>query len=164
VALYGPGTDSGTFDFFTEAINGESGKIRTDYTDIGEDDNAAVTAVSGTRGAMGYIPYSYFTEAGDQVKALAIDGGDGCVDATLENVLDGSYTPLGRPLFTYASDTALARRGARLHGVLDRELGGDREHRRLRPDDRRADRRAERQDRPARRPVMPSIPPGHVPS
>jgi phosphate transport system substrate-binding protein len=109
VALYGPGTDSGTFDFFTEAINGESGKIRTDYTDIGEDDNAAVVAVSGTLGAMGYIPYSYFTEAGDQVKALAIDGGEGCVDATLENVLDGSYTPLGRPLFTYASDTALSR-------------------------------------------------------
>jgi phosphate transport system substrate-binding protein len=109
IQLYGPGTDSGTFDFFTEAINGSSGQIRTDYIDIGEDDNAAVVAVSGTSGAMGYIPYSYFTEAGDQVKALAIDGGDGCVDATLENVLDGSYTPLGRPLFTYASDTALAR-------------------------------------------------------
>jgi phosphate transport system substrate-binding protein len=109
IPLYGPGTDSGTFDFFTEEINGESGKVRTDYIDIGEDDNAAVVAVSGTAGAMGYIPYSYFTEAGDQVKAVAIDGGDGCVDATLENVLDGSYTPLGRPLFVYASDTALAR-------------------------------------------------------
>lgn len=109
LALYGPGTDSGTFDYFTEEINGEEGRIRNDYTDIGEDDNAAVVAVEGNVGAMGFIPYSYFQEAQDQVKALSIDDGNGCVDATLENVQDGSYTPLGRPLFVYASDVALQR-------------------------------------------------------
>ncbi len=109
MTLYGPGTDSGTFDFFTEVINGEEGKIRTDYTDIGEDDNAAVNGVEGDPGAMGYIPYSYFQEAGDAVKALEIDNGSGCVEGSLENVQNGSYEPLGRPLFTYASDTALAR-------------------------------------------------------
>jgi phosphate transport system substrate-binding protein len=109
ITLYGPGTDSGTFDFFTEVINGEEGRIRNDYIDIGEDDFAAITAVQGDPWAMGYVPYSYVTEAGDSVKALDVDGGDGCVEATLENVQDGSYSPLGRPLFLYASDVALAR-------------------------------------------------------
>lgn len=109
LTLYGPGTDSGTFDFFTEAINGEEGRIRNDYTDIGEDDHAAVTAVTGDVWAMGYIPYSYLQEAGDAVKAVEIDGGAGCQEATLENVQSGDYAPLGRPLFLYASDTALAR-------------------------------------------------------
>lgn len=109
LTLYGPGSDSGTFDFFTEAINGEEGRIRLDYTDIGEDDHAAVTGVQGDVAAMGYIPYSYYQEAGDAVKGLAIDGGNGCVEPTLENVFDGSYAPLGRPLFVYASDTALAK-------------------------------------------------------
>jgi phosphate transport system substrate-binding protein len=109
INLYGPGSDSGTFDFFTEEINGESGRIRNDYIDIGEDDNAAVTAIQGELGAMGYVPFSYFQEAGDAVKGLEIDGGDGCVAGTPETVQDGSYTPLGRGLFVYFSDTALAR-------------------------------------------------------
>jgi phosphate transport system substrate-binding protein len=109
VTLYGPGTDSGTFDFFTEVINGEEGKIRNDYTDIGEDDFAAVTAVEGDPWAMGYIPFSFVQEAGDKVKPLQIDDGNGCVEATLDNVQAGDYTPLGRPLFVYASDTALSR-------------------------------------------------------
>ncbi|MDZ7679548.1 MAG: PstS family phosphate ABC transporter substrate-binding protein [Acidimicrobiales bacterium] len=109
LTLYGPGTDSGTFDFFTEEINGESGRIRNDYVDIGEDDAAAVTAVQGDVYAMGYVPYSYFQEAGDSVKPLQIDGGEGCVEATIENVANGSYTPLGRPLFTYANNQAIQR-------------------------------------------------------
>jgi phosphate transport system substrate-binding protein len=109
ITLYGPGTDSGTFDFFTEAINGEEGRIRSDYIDIGEDDQAAVEGVSGDANAMGYIPYSFVTQAGDAVKPLQIDGGGGCVDATLENVQAGSYVPLGRPLFVYASGTALEK-------------------------------------------------------
>jgi phosphate transport system substrate-binding protein len=109
VTLYGPGTDSGTFDFFTEVINGEEGRIRNDYTDIGEDDFAAVTAVEGDPWAMGYIPFSFVQEAGDAVKPLEIDSGDGCTEASLDNVQAGSYAPLGRPLFVYASDTALAR-------------------------------------------------------
>jgi phosphate transport system substrate-binding protein len=109
IQLYGPGSDSGTFDFFTEVINGESGRIRNDYIDIGEDDNAAVNAVQGDLYAMGYVPYSYFQEAGDAVKALAIDDGNGCVDGTQETVQDGTYSPLGRGLYVYFSDTALER-------------------------------------------------------
>lgn len=109
VNLYGPGTDSGTFDFFTEVINGEEGRIRTDYNDIGEDDQAAIVAVESDPWAMGYIPFSYVQVAGDSVKPLEIDAGDGCVEASLDNVMSGDYSPLGRPLFVYASDTALER-------------------------------------------------------
>ncbi|CAN5652391.1 PstS family phosphate ABC transporter substrate-binding protein [soil metagenome] len=109
VSLFGPGTDSGTFDFFTEVITGEVGRINLGYTDIGEDDHAAVLGVQGEEGAMGYVPYSYYREVLGDVKALDIDDGNGCVAATLENVQDGNYTPLGRPLFVYASDTSLAR-------------------------------------------------------
>lgn len=107
--LYGPGTDSGTFDYFTEAINGEEGNIRVDYTSIGEDDNAAVTAIVGDVGAMGYVPFSYFQEAGDAVKGIAIDGGNGCAEPTAENVQQGAYTPLGRGLYVYASAEALQK-------------------------------------------------------
>jgi len=109
LSLYGPGTDSGTFDFFTDAINGEEGAIRTDYINIGEEDLAAVQGVSAELGAMGFIPYSYYQENLDTVKALAIDGGSGCIEPTVENVQSGTYAPLGRGLFTYASSTALAR-------------------------------------------------------
>jgi len=109
IALYGPGTDSGTFDFFTDIVNGEEGAIRIDYTSIGEDDNAAVTAISGDVGAMGYVPFAFYQESLDLVKGLEIDGGDGCVAPTPENVLDGSYSPLGRELYVYASDAALSK-------------------------------------------------------
>jgi len=109
ISRFGPGTDSGTFDFFTAAINGEEGRITLDYTDIGEDDQAAVLGVQGDVGGIGYIPYSFVQEAGDAIKPLAIDDGAGCTEAILENVQNGSYTPLGRPLFVYASDFALAR-------------------------------------------------------
>ncbi|MEX1044231.1 MAG: substrate-binding domain-containing protein, partial [Acidimicrobiia bacterium] len=106
---YGPGQDSGTFGYFTEAINGEEARIRNNYVSIGEDDLAAVRAVEGDVYATGYIPYSYYQEAGDAVKAVAIDDGNGCVEATLENVQNQTYTPLGRGLFVYFSDTDLAR-------------------------------------------------------
>jgi len=109
IALYGPGTDSGTFDFFTDVVNGEEGAIRIDYTSIGEDDNAAVTAISGDVGAMGYVPFAFYQESLDLVKGLEIDGGDGCIAPTPENVLDGSYSPLGRELYVYASDAALSK-------------------------------------------------------
>ncbi len=109
IALYGPGTDSGTFDFFTDVVNGEEGSIRIDYTSIGEDDNAAVTAISGDVGAMGYVPFAFYQESLDLVKGLEIDGGNGCIAPTPENVLDGSYTPLGRELYVYASNTAVAK-------------------------------------------------------
>jgi phosphate transport system substrate-binding protein len=107
--LFGPGSDSGTYDYFTEAVNGEEGVIRTDYNSIGENDNAAINGVAGDEWAMAYVPYSFVEEAGEQVKALEIDGGDGCVAPTVETVQDASYTPLGRPLFIYPSAEALQK-------------------------------------------------------
>jgi phosphate transport system substrate-binding protein len=105
--LFGPGTDSGTFDYFTEAINGEEGVQRTDYNNVGEDDNATVTGVSGSPGGMGYFGFSFYQENQDTLKALEIDGGDGCVAPSVETAQDDSYTPLSRPLFIYPSAESL---------------------------------------------------------
>jgi len=109
LTLFGPGSDSGTFDYWTDAINGEEGRIRTDYNSIGEDDEAAINGVSGDEWAMAYIPYSFVTEAADRVKALQVKNPESgeCVAPTLENVQNGSYAPLGRPLFIYPSAEAL---------------------------------------------------------
>jgi phosphate transport system substrate-binding protein len=107
LALYGPGTDSGTFDYFTEAINGEEGASRTDYNDVGEDDNATVTGVSGAEGGLGYFGYSFYVENEGTVKALEVDNGEGCVAPSVEAAQDGSYAPLSRALFVYPSATAL---------------------------------------------------------
>jgi phosphate transport system substrate-binding protein len=109
IVLYGPGTDSGTFDFFTEEINGESGNIRTDYNNIGEDDNQAVQGVSGGLGAMAFIPFSFYQEYSDSVKGLAVDSGEGCNEPTIENLLAGTYTPLGRSLYMFPAAEALGR-------------------------------------------------------
>ena len=109
LVLYGPGTDSGTFDYFTDEINGESGNIRIDYNNIGEEDDLAVSGVASAAGGLSFIPYSYYQESLDEVKGLAVDGGNGCIEPTVENVQNQSYSPLGRGLFTYASSTALAR-------------------------------------------------------
>ncbi|WP_203336353.1 PstS family phosphate ABC transporter substrate-binding protein [Nocardioides limicola] len=110
VRLFGPGHDSGTFDFFTEVVNGESGNINTGYTDIGEDDNAAIEGVAGSVGAMSFVPLSYVLESGGKVQAAAIENSSGeCVEPSLETVRDGSYEPLGRQLFIYPSGSALER-------------------------------------------------------
>lgn len=109
LVLYGPGTDSGTFDFFTEEINGEAGNIRTDYNNIGEDDNQAVQGVSGGLGAMAFIPYSFYQEYADQVHSVAIDNGEGCVTPEIDNLLAGTYAPLGRQLYMFPSAAALER-------------------------------------------------------
>jgi phosphate transport system substrate-binding protein len=107
LALYSPGTDSGTFDFFTEKVNGEEGAQRTaGVNDIGEDDNATVTGVAGTDGGMGYFGYSFFKENEDKLKALQIDSGNGCVAPSAQSAQDGSYF-LSRPLYVYPSDQAL---------------------------------------------------------
>jgi phosphate transport system substrate-binding protein len=107
--LFGPGTDSGTFDYFTEAVNGEEGRQRTDYNNVGEDDNQTVRGVSGNPGGMGYFGLSFVQENEGTIKALEVDGGDGCVAPSEETVQDGSYTPLGRELFVYPSADALRR-------------------------------------------------------
>jgi phosphate transport system substrate-binding protein len=109
IQLYGPGTDSGTFDFFTEEINGESGNIRTDYINIGEDDNLAVQGVAGGTGAMAFIPYSFYQEYAGEVKGLSIDEGNGCVAPEVDNLIAGTYTPLGRALYMFPSASALLR-------------------------------------------------------
>jgi phosphate binding protein len=108
LVLAGAGTDSGTFDYFTEAINGDTGVTRTDYT-ASEDDNVTVQAVEGDAGGMGYFGLSYVEENEGRVKAIAIDDGNGCVEPSTETVQDASYTPLGRPLFVYAKQESFER-------------------------------------------------------
>jgi phosphate transport system substrate-binding protein len=100
--LFGPGTDSGTFDYFTDEINGEEGASRSDYT-ASEDDNVIVRGVAGSRGGLGYFGFSYFEQNQDTLKALAVDDGDGCVEPGVETAQSGDYTPLSRPLFVYAN-------------------------------------------------------------
>jgi len=109
LALFGPGTDSGTFDYFTEEINGEEGATRKDYNNVGENDNATVTGVEGAPGGMGYAGFSYYTENESKLKALEVDNGKGCVGPSVETAQDGSYAPLSRPLFIYPSDAALKK-------------------------------------------------------
>ncbi|NJO39377.1 MAG: PstS family phosphate ABC transporter substrate-binding protein [Cyanobacteria bacterium CRU_2_1] len=113
LALYGPGTDSGTFDYFTDAISGEEGESRGDYT-ASEDDNVLVQGVAGDRGAIGYFGYAYYEQNQDRVKLVGIDDGDsangeGCVTPSAETVLDNTYQPLARPLFIYVSTKAAER-------------------------------------------------------
>jgi phosphate transport system substrate-binding protein len=100
--LFGPGTDSGTFDYFTDEINGEEGASRTDYTPS-EDDNVVVQGVAGSPGGLGYFGFTYYEENADKVNAVAIDSGDGCVTPSPETAQDGTYSPLARPLFIYPS-------------------------------------------------------------
>jgi phosphate transport system substrate-binding protein len=109
LALFGPGTDSGTFDYFTEEINGEEGVTRKDYNNVGEDDNATVKGVEGSPGGMGYAGFSFYTENEGKLKALEIDNGKGCVGPSVETAQDGSYAPLSRPLFIYPSEEALQK-------------------------------------------------------
>lgn len=106
--LYGAGTDSGTFDYFTGAINGEEGRSRSDYSAT-EDDNVTVQGVSGDQGALGYFGLSYYEQNKDQLKALEVDGGDGCVAPSVETAQDGTYQPLSRPLFIYAKKASFER-------------------------------------------------------
>jgi len=106
--LYGPGTDSGTFDFFTEVVNGEEGASRTDYAPS-EDDNVTIQGVSGEKGGLGYFGLSYYEQNTDRLNLLQIDSGGGCIAPDAKTVQDGTYTPLSRPLYMYISDAALER-------------------------------------------------------
>ncbi|WP_198417643.1 PstS family phosphate ABC transporter substrate-binding protein [Cryobacterium fucosi] len=109
LSLFGAGTDSGTFDYFTAAINGEEGAIRTDYSPS-EDDNITVQGVSGDKGAMGFFGLSYVEENKDAITAIEVDGGEGCVYPTSETVQDGTYQPLGRALYIYVNNAAYAEK------------------------------------------------------
>ena len=107
--LYAPGVDSGTFDYFTETVNGESQASRGDFT-ASENDNVLIQGISGSKYSLGYFGYAYYSENIDKLKAVAIDGGNGCVIPNDEVINDGTYAPLSRPLFIYvrqdASDTS----------------------------------------------------------
>jgi phosphate transport system substrate-binding protein len=124
--LYGPGTDSGTFDYFTDEINGEEGASRSDYSAT-ENDNVIVQGVQGERGGLGYFGFTYYEENQDSLKALAIDSGDGCVAPSVETAQSGEYKPLSRPLFIYAKKAALERSEVEqfVNFILDnaREIG-----------------------------------------
>jgi phosphate transport system substrate-binding protein len=112
IALFGPGTDSGTYDYMAaDVIGDESEKTRTDY-EASEDDNVLVQGVEGTEGATGYFGYTYYEENADKLKALAIDDGNGCVEPSAETAQAGEYTPLSRPLFIYVSNKAYAENEA----------------------------------------------------
>ena len=128
--LYGPDTDSGTFDFFTDEINGEAQVSRADYT-ASADDNVLVQGISGDRNALGYFGYAYYAENADKIKLVAVDDGDGCVTPTPDTILSGEYKPLTRPLFIYVNKKSLERPEVRAfvefymeHGEeLTREVG-----------------------------------------
>ena len=102
IHLYGPGVDSGTFDYFTKAIVGKEGASRGDYTSS-EDDNVLVQGVASDKYALGYFGLAYYLENKDKLKAVPIDAGNGPVMPTVENVVSGKYVPLSRPLFIYVS-------------------------------------------------------------
>lgn len=108
IKLYGPGTDSGTFDFFTKVIMGEEGAARPDFTPS-EDDNVLVTGVAGDKGALGYFGYAYYLENQDKLRAVPIDAGNGPVAPTADTILSQEYKPLSRPEFIYVKSTAMER-------------------------------------------------------
>lgn len=106
LTLFGPGTDSGTFEYFTEAVNGKAGAIRTDYFPS-EDDNVLVRGVESDTYAMGYFGFAYYAADSDRLNAVQVDGGNGCVAPSAATIESGTYTPLARPLFIYVSTKAL---------------------------------------------------------
>ncbi|HVL89881.1 MAG TPA: PstS family phosphate ABC transporter substrate-binding protein [Actinomycetota bacterium] len=106
--LYGPGTDSGTFDYFTDAIVGEEGKSRSDYT-ASEDDNVLVQGIAGDENALGYFGFAYYEENVEKLSIVQVDPGSGCVEPSRQTINDGTYKPLSRPLFVYVAKKAAAR-------------------------------------------------------
>ena len=108
IGLYGPGHDSGTFDYFTEVVNGESKACRADFT-ASEDDNVLVQGVAGDPNALGFFGFAYYIENTDKLRAVPIDNGKGGVAPSLETVRDHSYAPLSRPIFIYVARKAADR-------------------------------------------------------
>ncbi len=110
--LYGPGTNSGTFDFFTEVISHETGASRADYT-ASEDDNVLVQGVAGDVNSLGYFGFAYYAENQGRVKAVAVDSGDGCIMPDSDSIETGTYSPLSRPLWIYVNTASLAEPAVR---------------------------------------------------
>ena len=106
--LYGPDTDSGTFDYFTEEIMGEVQLSRADYT-ASADDNVLIQGISGDKGSLGYFGYAYYRESQDRLKLLGVDSGSGCVKPSPQTIPSGEYSPLSRPLFIYVNLGSLSR-------------------------------------------------------
>ncbi len=106
--LYGPGVDSGTFDYFTEAIVGKSRSSRGDFT-ASEDDNVLVQGIASDKGGLGFFGYAYYAENPDKLKLVAIDGGKGPILPSEKTVMDGTYYPLSRPIFIYVNKKSAER-------------------------------------------------------
>ncbi len=106
IRLYGPGTDSGTFDYFTKAINGKEQASRPDFT-ASEDDNVLVQGIAGDRYSLGYFGFAYYQENRDKLGIVAIDGGKGAIAPSIETINDGTYAPLSRPIFIYVNAGSL---------------------------------------------------------
>lgn len=117
VSLYGPGTDSGTFDFFTEAINGEKGATRKDYQPS-EDDNVLVQGVEGDTSGLGYFGFSYYEDNADKLNLIAVDSGDGCIKPAKDTIQGQTYKPLSRELYMYVSQKSLTGK-PQVKGFMD---------------------------------------------
>ena len=112
IHLFGPGVASGTYDYFTEAIVGESGASRGDFT-ASEDDNVLVQGISGDKYALGFFGLAYYEENKDKLRLVGVDNGSGAITPSLATVKDGTYAPLSRPLFIYLNSTAAVREEAK---------------------------------------------------
>ena len=123
INLFGPATTSGTFDYFTETIVGEEDSSRTDYFPS-EEDEVLAENVTNDPYALVYLGYAYYAEDTERLKAVAIDSGEGCVEPSVENIENNTYTPLSRPLFIYVSDQALANNPA-VRGFVETYLSPD---------------------------------------
>jgi phosphate transport system substrate-binding protein len=108
IRLYGPDTDSGTFDYFTEEVMGEAQLSRADYT-ASADDNVLIQGITGDKGSLGYFGYAYYEENQDKLKLVEVDSGSGCVAPSPTTISSGEYSPLSRPLFIYVNNASLAR-------------------------------------------------------
>jgi phosphate transport system substrate-binding protein len=109
VSFFTPGTESGTYDYFTEAVLETDAEQRTQDVQTSADDNQIVTGIEGTEGALGYVGFAFADQQKDKLKILDVDGGDGCVKPELASIADGRYKPLSRPLFMYATTETAAK-------------------------------------------------------
>jgi phosphate transport system substrate-binding protein len=109
VSFFTPGTESGTYDYFTETVLETDAEQRTKDVQTSADDNQIITGIEGTKGALGYVGYSFAESQKDKLKILQVDGGDGCVAPTVETIADGTYKPLSRPLFMYPNEETVAK-------------------------------------------------------